>query len=282
MYGDVAMRPFSRKKLAAALGASALFFVFSIAATALAGRFALPLIGAAACFGAVLLAFLIERRIQDRIAEARMLNEATVALYHALQPIAPLPPMQDYAVAPDSALLLHTLVRDAAPQVVVETGSGVSTLVIAYALKALGKGTLIALEVDEGYARRTREEVARHDLADWVTVVHAPLRDVVVDGRTYRWHDARVLDDVPAIDLVFDDGPPLYLGPGLRHAALPLLQPKLAPNAVYCLNYVAAEERRNVARWLARDPELRAEWLGTEKGNVILRRAKLILRPHDD
>ena len=191
---------FSPKPLAAVPGASVLFFAFSIAATALAGRFALPLIGAAACFGAVLLAFLIERRIQDRIAEARVLNEATMALYHAL--------------------------------------------------KALGKGTLITLELDEGYARRTREEVARHDLGDWVTVVHAPLRDVVVDGQTYRWHDPRALDHVPAVDLVFDDGPPLYVGPGLRDAALPLLQPKLTPNAVYCINYVAAEERRNVARWL--------------------------------
>lgn len=45
---------------------------------------------------------------------------------------------------------------------------------------------------------------------------------------------------------------------------------------------MAAEERRNVARWLARDPELRAEWHAIQKGNVILRRAKLILRPYDD
>ena len=103
-------------------------------------------------------------------------------------------------------------------------------------------------------------------------MVHAPLRDVVVDGRTYRWHDPGALDDVAGIDLVFDDGPPLYVGPGLRYAALPVLQPKLSPGAVYCINYVAAEERGNVARWLARDGALRAEWHETAKGNVILRR----------
>jgi predicted O-methyltransferase YrrM len=262
----------SRKKLAAALGASALVFGLSLAVSELAGRFALPLIATAACLGVLLLAFLIDRRNGDRIADARVQNEAVVALYHALRPGAPLPPMHDYAIAPDSALLLHALVRETSPQVVVETGSGVSTLVIAYTLKALGKGTLISLELDENYARRTRDEVARHGLADRVTVVHAPLRDVVVDGQPYRWHDPSALDEVPAIDLVFDDGPPLYVGRGLRYAALPILEPKLGPGAVYVINYVAAEERGNVARWLARDPKLRAEWHQTQKGNVILRR----------
>jgi predicted O-methyltransferase YrrM len=169
-------------------------------------------------------------------------------------------------------------VHDHAPAVVVETGSGASTLVIAYSLKALGKGRLISLEVNEAYASRTREEVARHGLTDWVTVVHAPLRDVVVDGQTYRWHDPHALDGVPAIDLVFDDGPPLYLGPALRRAALPLLASRLAPDAVYCMNFVAAEERRTVASWLARDPGLHAEWYRTRKGNVVLTRTPAPMR----
>ena len=129
----------SRTKLGAAFGVSAAFFVFAVAAVELAGRVALPLIAAAACFGAVGLAFFIERRIADRVAEARALNEAAVALYHVLRPVEPLPPLRDYAIAPDSALLLHALVRETAPQVVVEAGSGVSTLVIACTLKALGR-----------------------------------------------------------------------------------------------------------------------------------------------
>src|SRR3954470_12890113 len=110
-------------KLAAALGASAVFLVFSAVATEVAGRFALPLMGAGACFGAVLLAFVVHRRIDDRIVAARVLNEAAVALYYALRPVVPLPPLRDYAVAPDSALLLHALVRDTAAEVIVETGS---------------------------------------------------------------------------------------------------------------------------------------------------------------
>ncbi len=263
----------SRKELAAGCAASGLFFGFCVAAMELTGRFALPLIAAAAGFALLLLLTQLYRRIEDRIDDARSLSEAALALYYELRPIAPLPLLRDYALAPDSALLLCKLVRETAPKVVVETGSGVSTLVIGYELKALGKGgRLISLELDERYAQRTREEVARHGLSEWVTVVHAPLCEVIVEGRSYRWHDPRALEGVAAIDLVFDDGPPLYLGRALRDAALPLLQAKLAPDAVYCINYVAAEERRTVAHWLARDPALHAEWIKTKKGNVVLRR----------
>jgi hypothetical protein len=51
-----------------------------------------------------------------------------------------------------------------------------------------------------------------------------------------------------------------------------VLAPKLSPDAVYMMNFVAAEERRTVKQWLDRFPEFRAEWLPTKKGNVILRR----------
>ena len=266
------MLPVNRRELAGVCAATLLYFGYCVAAVQLTGRLALPLVAAGAFLGLVLLAFRIAARLEDRIDDARALNEASFALYHVLQPVAPLPLLHQYALAPDSALLLHKLVRERHPEVVVETGSGASTLVIAYTLKALGKGRLISLELNEDYARRTREEVERHGLGAYVTVVQAPLKDVVVDGTHYRWHDMSALENVPTIDVVFDDGPPLYLGPSLRYAALPLLQPKLAPDAAYCINFVAAEERRTVARWLARDPLLHAEWFRTRKGNVVLTR----------
>jgi hypothetical protein len=272
------MLPFTRRELTASVALSLVVLLVSAAAVQWAGRFALPIIAAGGFFALVAVALLVQRRIEDRIDDARGLTEAAFALYHVLKPVTPLPLLRDYALAPDSALLLHKLVRAQTPQLVIETGSGVSTLVIGYTLKALGAGRLISLELNEDYARRTREEVARHGLTEWVTVAHAPLTETTVDGHTYRWHDLGALDAALAgastkIDLVFDDGPPLYLGRSLRYAAMPLLAPRLAADATYCINYVAAEERANVARWLERDPLLSAEWHRTRKGNVVLRRA---------
>src|SRR5207247_4198557 len=133
--------------------------------------------------------------------------------------------------------------------------SGTSSIVIGYALKAHGAGHLTSRERDEGWASRTREQLALHGLSDYVTVVHAPLRDVVVEGARRRWHDASALADVDHIDLVFDDGPPRALGRQLRDAALPLLAPKLSPEAVYMVNFVDSDERRTISHWLDHHPD---------------------------
>jgi predicted O-methyltransferase YrrM len=264
--------PFSRKELAGAGVASLLLMAFGVAAVELAGRWAPALIGSALCGVVFLAATLTYHRTDSRIREARALAEAATAIYHTLKPVVPLPLMAEYAIAPDSALLLHELIRRAGPRTVVETGSGVSSLIIGYTLKSLGGGRLIALERDEEHARRTRDAVALHGLGDVVTVAHAPLVEVTVDGATHRWHDARAVDGVDAIDFVFDDGPPIDVGPGLRYAALPLLQSKLSPQAVYLVNFIGDEERTNIARWQARDRAWRVEWRRTVKGNAILRR----------
>ena len=114
------MLPLSRKELVLWLAATLLYLGYSVAAVLFAGRFAVPLVAAGGFAAVVALAFHVAARIEDRIDDARALNEAAFALYHALQPVAPLPMMSQYALAPDSALLLHKLVREKAPRVVVD------------------------------------------------------------------------------------------------------------------------------------------------------------------
>jgi predicted O-methyltransferase YrrM len=266
------MDRFERRDLVVTLAGTSVFFAFAVAATEFAGRFATALIASGLVAAVALATIALLRQIQARSDESRGLVEASVALYQAIHPVAPLPPMTGYALAPDAALKLYELVRKKQPRVAVEMGSGVSSVVIGYALKAQGSGHLFSLEVNEEYARRTRAELEVHGLADWVTVMPAPLREVDVDGASRRWHDPTPLAQLDHIDFVFDDGPPRVLGPHLRDAALPMLRPKLSHDAVYMMNFVAGEERRTVSDWLRKFPEFHAEWLETKKGNVILRR----------
>jgi predicted O-methyltransferase YrrM len=241
---------------------------------AIAGPWAAALIGGGVVLVVLLVAAVLYRHVEDRLEDARVLAEASTALQLALKPTVPLPPLRGYALAPDSAVLLYNQLAAARPRTVVETGSGVSTLIIGYALKAQGQGRLVTLELDEEHAQRTRAEVARHGLEAQVTVVHAPLREVTVDGARFRWHDPAALAELDAIDFVFDDGPPRRLGPQLRAAALPLIRPRLSEGAVYLLNFIADEERRTIARWLEQFPEFEAETVRSKKGNVILRRRR--------
>jgi predicted O-methyltransferase YrrM len=184
--------------------------------------------------------------------------------------------MRGYAIAPDFALLLATLVADEKPRLVVETGSGVSTLVIAYALEQLGSGHVIALDHDPTFASKTRAEIDRHGLNAFATVVHAPLEPIDVDGERHLWYAVSAIDQhAPGeIDLVVDDGPPKYVGPRLRYASLPVFARRLSAQGIFVLDYVGDEERVMLERWRQRYPDFSQEHLDTKKGNVILRRAR--------
>jgi hypothetical protein len=228
--------------------------------------------------GAAVLAFEVDRvrrtllRRLDELEADLAQTQPLLDLARVLPTRRPLPPMRGYAIAPDCALLLAELIARETPEVVVETGSGVSTLVIAYALERLGRGKVIALEHEPAYARATRALIAEHGLAAYATVVDAPLEPVLVGGERHRWYAQRALAGL-AIDLVVDDGPPRHVGDMLRYASLPILSKQLAPGGTFVLDVVGDEERRVLARWAAELPDFEHEHIASKKGNVIIRRA---------
>jgi methyltransferase family protein len=201
----------------------------AVVITAVGGAIALQLAGplAVAVVAVAAIAFELSRirttllRRLDELGADLAQVEPLVALERRLETRRPLPPMRGFAIAPDFALALTELIADERPEIVVETGSGVSTLVIAYCLERLGRGRVIALEHDPRYAERTRAEIDRHGLARYATVVDAPLEPIEIDGERYRWHAPRALAGLPPIDLVVDDGPPRYLGATRRCPSWP-------------------------------------------------------------
>src|ERR687891_1928258 len=62
-------------------------------------------------------------------------TETLSSLLAVLRPRAPFPPFRGWAISPDFAVLLLTQVLTRRPARVVELGSGVSTLVLGYALE---------------------------------------------------------------------------------------------------------------------------------------------------
>jgi predicted O-methyltransferase YrrM len=172
-------------------------------------------------------------------------------------------------VRPDFATLLVSEVSKHRPACVVELGSGLSTLILGYALEAWN-GHLWSIEHEAGYARQTQLAVVQHELDKRVTVVHAPLEPWAVSGRP--WYGRRWLADVPPIDLVVVDGPPGTLCPLARYPALSVLAPHLAPGAVIVVDDAAREdERAMVRRWVDEHPEMTATNVETEQGAVVLR-----------
>jgi hypothetical protein len=211
----------------------------------------------------------VQRDLYDDVIQL----DPLLSVHAMLRLTQPLPAMRGHAMAPDAAVIMISLIRELRPRTIVETGSGVSTLVMGYCLKQLGEGRVVALDHDVSYAEHTDAQVRRHGLTEYATVQYAPLAPVQVHGETHNWYALDRLGGVSAIDLVFDDGPPLGAGAGLRYAALPLLLDKMSERAVYVVNYVGDEERANLERWLARYRFLTAETLPTRKGMLVLRRS---------
>jgi len=218
----------------------------------------------------------IEERLcknRDDAAEHYRQIEALCSVYSAIRPTIPLPPMRGYAISPDFAGLLISMATERRPRLVVETGSGVSTLILAYCLRRLGRGRVLALEHDADYAARTADTIRKHNLSDVATVIHAPLTRTRVDGCDGRWYDLSALADHPAIDMLVIDGPPGETQKMARYAALPLLWKCLARDAIILIDdYRRQDERRMVDLWLARYPGLCREVFPTETGAAVLRR----------
>lgn len=197
--------------------------------------------------------------------------EALVALYRAVDPVAPLPPTGGWAASADVLVLLHQLVRDERPQHVLECGSGVSTLVLAYALQDIEGASLVTLEHDRRYLSDTGELLHRHGLSELVELRLAPLVPVETRMGGERWYDPEQLPSGP-IDLMFIDGPPSNSGMAARAPALQLVADRLAPNATIVVDdYLRPGDRDTVTAWMEAEPGFALETYPLEKGAAVLR-----------
>lgn len=191
----------------------------------------------------------VEKSEQTNFAQI----EALLELRDLLPTRAPMPPMRGWAASPTTLLRLIQEVLERRPSLVVECGSGVSSLWVGYALEKLGGGRCIALEHDEEFATVTREALARHGLSSIVEVRNAPLQPVDVSGETFQWYAAEALEGVRGAGVVFVDGPPGATGPLARFPAASALGPLPGEEqAVFVLDDADRPEERELQdRWCA-------------------------------
>ncbi len=186
-----------------------------------------------------------------------------------------LPATRGWAASPDLLLVLVDLVISERPSLVVECGSGASTLWLALAMRRFKvDGRIIALDHDPVFGGKTRDLLARHDVRDLAEVRDAPLESFSLDGETYSWYARRAWEDLTGIDLLFVDGPPAATGHQARYPALPLLSGSLSPVATVVLDDLVVPDMQKVLRlWLDAYPDFGSEILPLEKQAAVLRRS---------
>jgi predicted O-methyltransferase YrrM len=206
--------------------------------------------------------------LAEEQARRRRTSEVRARLARLLDwPEQQLPATGGWAGMPDFLLLLAETVRERKPKVVVEFGSGASTVVIARAMQLEGGGRFVSYDHHAGFAEATRRRVAALGLSAEVRAVEL----VPAEGYGGRWYAGEGMPE--RIDLAVIDGPPAWLEAGTRGGAAPAIFPRIAAGGLVLLDDAKrAGERENVRQWQAQFPEFSYREIETDKGIVAIER----------
>jgi predicted O-methyltransferase YrrM len=162
------------------------------------------------------------------------------------------------------------------PRLVLEFGSGISTVCVARFLADAHGGSsglrILSIDQDERYAANTRALLERIGLFDSVRLLARPLTMQTIEGFTancYTMPSCDELGDLGALaDLVLIDGPAAENG--ARFGTLPLSKAYLAPNAEFVLDDALRDDELDALRRWARLPYVRLRGLRlVDKGLLV-------------
>jgi predicted O-methyltransferase YrrM len=171
-------------------------------------------------------------------------SEAMQQLLSLLKFSAPVPPTRSWAASPDLLLTLTQLVRTHNPKLVVELGSGVSTLVVAKA----GAKKVISIDNSAEFAGKTREVLKEHK----VRGVDIRVAELKAHISGVDWYDTNIIKDLKRIDLLIVDGPPGSKNPQARMPARAEFIAKLSPKAIIVIDDVNRDGERKLAEAFAK------------------------------
>jgi predicted O-methyltransferase YrrM len=213
-----------------------------------------------------------QQRLADNLYQQL---EALTSIISFLPLRMPLPPMRGWAISPDFGILLINEILKHKPRLVLELGSGVSTLLAGYCLEKTASGKLVSYDHDLNYSEQTRTTVTDHALDHLTEIIHAPLTKLALDRGEWDWYDTARMGQDSKIDLLVIDGPPGQIQKISRYPALPVLHEQLADNAVILLDDAArTDESSIVDMWTQEFPEFEYEYRSAEKGASVLRRKR--------
>lgn len=214
------------------------------------------------------------RRVRTDVETSLHRTQGLLFLQSHLQTAHPLPPLGGPALTPDSAATLLGVINEQRPGLIVELGSGVSTLICAYALRQLGSGRVISLDHDPYYAEVTRTNLRQHGLEEWAEVRVAPIEPTTIDGKTWNWYATSQLEAAGQIDLLIVDGPPKGVQEHARYPAARVLFDRLAPTCTILLDDTNRRHEREIVQlWQAELEGFEVSELRSGKGATLFRRA---------
>lgn len=214
----------------------------------------------------------LESTVEREVLNATKQLEAFVNLQGYLVNGVLVPEVHGWPISPDFAQLLIHMLTTTAYDLVVEFGSGTSTVLMAACLQRLASAdesaprpVQLAFEHLAQYHQQTTAVLRSWALQDCVRLLHAPLRPYRdMDGQDYPFYDCqaslaelarglpKLLSQTRILALV--DGPPGGTGSHARYPALPVLMQHFSGAQMTLLldDHMRTDEREIVQMWCER------------------------------
>jgi predicted O-methyltransferase YrrM len=249
------------------------FLILSLVMWIMLDLNSIPFILALLLLIVILIQIHLYRRLRIDMNHQQRNTQALIDIHSRHTFRLPLPSLDNWTASPELIARIYYLIKMYRPEVIVELGSGASTICCGYFVEKLGSGTVVSMDHDDNFTKLTRINVHNHELDNFVTVHHSPLINYELDGIKSAWYDISVLDGIGSIDMLIIDGPPEKTQPFARYPALPLLYPRLSKNAVIILDDASRQEEQEIVkRWTDLFGDLEPEFIPSEKGICVLKR----------
>lgn len=209
----------------------------------------------------------IDSKLKNEILNATQQLEAFLDIQSFFSTGKHLPSMHGWPVSPDFARFLIQLLEKNDYDLILEFGSGTSTILIAKTIAKLYHAAQnrpsvlqVAFEHLEKYHTQTLAELKNEGLDNSVKLIHADLEPYKApNGETYSYYacDKTLADlanskfDVPNKILLVVDGPPGSTGKHARYPCLPIVLEHFRNQKIDLLldDYSRPEEKEIAALW---------------------------------
>ncbi len=193
------------------------------------------------------------KKNQKKTKEALQFSESAYAaawIDRKIKPLIPLPPLSRWALSPDTAGYLINLIEQKKPRVMLELGSGVSTIMAGYVMKEIGIGKIVSLDAEKEFLQKTKILTEIHGLQKEIELIHAPLEYLNLSDWEGYWYKLDVFTKFTEqqVDLLLIDGPPTTTGPLARYPALPMLEKYLSSDAIILFDDAERSEEKEILR----------------------------------
>lgn len=188
--------------------------------------------------------------------------------------------LRGWAISPDALLVILRHIIKEKPQIILELGSGSTTVAITSLIEKFKLDTkLISVDHLQKYLDQTRERVRYGKHVEYI-LAEIKGQNIAEIGKHVKWYDAEaILNHTGSrkVDLLVVDGPPETTSKKARLPALRALAGILAPDATIILDdYDRPDEQSAVADWLKFDAGTNpsVDSVETEKGLAVFRRSQ--------